>query len=240
MQKLILKTASGPLEYTVNYRPRLKKRLHMEKDEKGGLVIGAPVHWSSTQINMMLTQNSSRVERFLARAQAQKLEPLQYTRGEGHLYLGIRYPLAIKVIPNVRPRVVLKENEIQVDIRHDNVNDIRKVLQTWYRQQAVSVFGERLQCIKPAAAWTKGKAIPLKVRRMKRTWGNCSSSGVIKLNTHLIKAPLPVIDSVIAHELCHLEQMNHGKRFYALLDSLNPTWRHDRISLRSEGSLYLL
>ena len=240
MRKLILKTAAGPLEYTVNYRSRLKKRLHMEKDENGGLVIGAPVHWSSRQIDMMLVQNSSRVERFLARTQAQKLEPLQYTQGERHLYLGIRYPLAIKVTPDRRPGVVLEEDEIRVNIRHDNVDDIRKVLQAWYRQQALRVFVERRQCIKPRATWTKGKHIPLKVRRMKRTWGNCSSSGVIKLNTHLIKAPLPVIDSVIAHELCHLEQMNHGKRFYALLESLNPAWRQDRARLRSEGSLYLL
>ena len=75
---------------------------------------------------------------------------------------------------------------------------------------------------------------------MKRTWGNCSSKGVIKLNTHLIKAPLAVIDSVIAHELCHLEEMNHGKGFYSLLEQLNPNWHQDRARLRTEGFSYLL
>jgi predicted metal-dependent hydrolase len=75
---------------------------------------------------------------------------------------------------------------------------------------------------------------------MKRTWGNCSSRGVIKLNTHLIKAPFKVIDSVIAHELCHLREMNHGKAFYALLENLNPDWREDRARLLSEGNSYLL
>ena len=80
----------------------------------------------------------------------------------------------------------------------------------------------------------------MKLRRMKRTWGNCSSKSVIKLNTNLIKAPLPLIDSVIAHELCHLQEMNHGKAFYALLDGLNPDWRQDRMVLRSEGNIYLL
>lgn len=89
-------------------------------------------------------------------------------------------------------------------------------------------------------AWAKDKPIPLSVRRMKRTWGNCSSKGVIKLNTHLIKAPLPMIDSVIAHELCHLEEMNHSRAFYALLENLNPDWRQHRKKLRSEGYKYLL
>jgi len=56
----------------------------------------------------------------------------------------------------------------------------------------------------------------------------------------LVKAPLPMIDAVIAHELCHLEEMNHGKAFYALLENLNPHWRQDRARLRSEGHNYLL
>jgi len=83
-------------------------------------------------------------------------------------------------------------------------------------------------------------SIPLKLRKMKRTWGNCSSKGVIKLNTHLVKAPLQLVDAVIAHELCHLREMNHGRAFYALLQDLNPNWREDRRRLRSEGGIYLL
>jgi hypothetical protein len=62
---------------------------------------------------------------------------------------------------------------------------------------------------------------------------------VIKLNTHLIKAPLALIDSVIAHELCHLEEMNHGRAFYRLLENLNPNWYQDRTRLRAEGFIYL-
>jgi predicted metal-dependent hydrolase len=102
------------------------------------------------------------------------------------------------------------------------------------------VFSERLQTMAGRAAWVGNRSVPLKLRRMKRTWGNCSSRGIIKLNTHLIKTPLPVIDSVIAHELCHLEEMNHGSAFYALLERLNPDWRENRSWLRSEGNLYLL
>ena len=118
--------------------------------------------------------------------------------------------------------------------------DLQTNLQNWYQGQAMTVFSARLQAIARRASWARNREIPLQLRRMKRTWGNCSAKGVIKLNTHLVKAPVVIIDSVIAHELCHLEEMNHGKRFYALLESLNPNWQQDRAKLRSEGFAYLL
>ena len=240
MRRLSLKTRAGSLEYTITHRPRVTKRLHMELDEQGNLVVVAPRHWSKTHIRSTLSQNTSRIERFLVRARQRQLEPLRYENGELHFYLGERYPLVIQPGLGRKVRVVLSENKISVESRQHQAETIRAALQAWHQQQALKVFTERLQIIAGRADWVEGHTIPLKLRRMKRTWGNCSSRGVIKLNTHLIKAPLPVIDSVIAHELCHLQEMNHGRAFYALLERLNPNWREDRLRLRSEGNLYLL
>ena len=116
---------------------------------------------------------------------------------------------------------------------------IQTVLQQWYSRQAPVVFRDRLVEVSRHAPWVQHREIQLKTRRMQRTWGNCSPDGLIKLNTHLVKAPVAIIDSVIAHELCHLQELNHGPVFYALLEKLNPDWRHDRASLRSNGSRYL-
>ena len=240
MQRLSIKTPSGPLEYTITHRPRVTKRLHMELDENGSLVVVAPRHWSKRHIKATLSQNTSRVVRFLVRARQQQLAPLKYVHDEEHLYLGRRYPLMILSVEGRQTDVVFTGQEIRIEVRKDSKADVRMVLQDWYRQQAQKVLPERFQFIKERAPWAKGRSIPLKLRKMKRTWGNCSSKGLIKLNTHLIKADLPVIDSVIAHELCHLEQMNHGKKFYILLESLNPDWRRDRNRLRSAGNMYLL
>ena len=240
MQRLTIKTPTGLLEYTIARRPRVKKRLHMELDEHGGLVVVAPRHWSKRHIDATLSQNTSHVERFLVRARNRQLEPLHYVNGELHLYLGQQYPLLIHPSPGGQTSVVFSGNEFRVEIRQNNSADIKAALQAWYHRQALKVLGERFQLIADKAAWSRGKAMPMKLRRMKRTWGNCSSSGVIKLNTHLIKASLRVIDSVIAHELCHLQEMNHGKAFYSLLECLNPNWREDRKSLRAKGHLYLL
>jgi predicted metal-dependent hydrolase len=240
MQRLTLETSNGPLEYTVTRRYRLKKRLHMELDAYGGLLVVAPEHWSSRQIATTLGRNVSQVVRFLSRAPEGRLEPLQYVNGEKHLYLGRRYPLKILPASGKKTSVTITEDEICVETSLTSKRGIEAVLQSWYRKQAREIFSERLKLVSNRAAWARHRAISLKLRKMKRTWGNCSVDGVIKLNTHLIKAPVSIIDSVIAHELCHLKEMNHSKAFYTLLRELNPNWRQDRLRLRAEASTYLL
>ena len=240
MRRLTLQTPTALLQYTVTHRPRVTKRLHMELDEHGDLVVVAPRHWSKKHISATLSQNTSRVERFLVRARERQIPPLLYTNGELHYYLGESYPLLIQPGSGIKSRVVFTGSEIRIDSRECRAEAIQAILQAWYQKQALEVFNTRLHTLKARAGWVGDRPVPLKLRRMKRTWGNCSSRGVIKLNTHLIKAPLPVIDSVIAHELCHLREMNHGRAFYALLGQLNPNWRQDRLRLRSDGNLYLL
>jgi predicted metal-dependent hydrolase len=239
MRRLTIKTPTGPLEYTITHRSRVKKRLHMELDDNGGLVVVAPERWSRAHIKATLVQNTSRVEQFLARAQERHLPPLQYQEGEEHLFLGESYLMVISHVKAGENKVAVCNGELQFATSVLQRENIQTGLQNWYQQQAKTVFSQRLQVIARRAPWAKDRDIPLSLRRMKRTWGNCSSKGVIKLNTHLIKAPPGIIDSVIAHELCHLVEMNHGSAFYTLLENLNPNWRKDRAVLRSEGFVYL-
>lgn len=240
MRYFILKTPTERLKYTVINRVRVTKRLHMELDETGDLVVVAPRHWSKAFVRQTLSRNVPRVERFLLTARQRHLKPLQYVGGELHLFMGVAYPLLINSNAVDKPVLAFTGKAFQVECGQRNSDAIRMLLTDWYRQRATTVFTERLQMIAAKADWTKDRTITLKLRSMKRTWGNCSAKGLIKLNTHLIKAPLAVIDSVIAHELCHLEEMNHSKAFYVLLEGLNPDWRLDRLKLRSEGNRYLL
>jgi len=227
------------LDYTIVHRPRVIKRLHLELDKKGSLLVVAPAHWSERHIHATMARNTARIARFMAKARRQQLEPLQYVDGEQHLFLGENYQLVVNRAGDKGPVVEIAQADIHVRTSRPSTATVRDRLQNWYRQQALNIFDERMQLMSQRAVWTRGKQVPLKLRRMKRTWGNCSSKGVIKINTHLVKAPLQLVDSVIAHELCHLEEMNHGKAFYALLESLNPKWRHDRGTLRSSGFIYL-
>ncbi len=65
----------------------------------------------------------------------------------------------------------------------------------------------------------------VRVQRMTRKWGSCSTSGVITLAVDLSDEEAGFQDFVIAHELLHLRIPNHGKLFKALMNAYVPDWR---------------
>ena len=68
----------------------------------------------------------------------------------------------------------------------------------------------------------------VRIQRMTRKWGSCSTSGTLSLASDLVDRDAGFIDFVIAHELLHLRVPNHGKLFKALMSTHVPNWRkHD-------------
>lgn len=58
------------------------------------------------------------------------------------------------------------------------------------------------------------------VREVRSRWGSCSDLGNLNFSWRLVFAPKPVMDYVIAHEVAHLVEMNHGKRFWRVVDRI--------------------
>ena len=64
-------------------------------------------------------------------------------------------------------------------------------------------------------------------------WGSCSAHGRILLNWRLIHLPLSSIDYVVAHELAHLKEMNHGPRFWRIVADALPGYESERAYLKN-------
>lgn len=233
-----LTTPRGELVYTITHRPRITRRMHLEIDENGELLVVVPRDWPPFYTQRLLRKHLAYVQRFLDRARQRQHTPVSYSNGSNHLFAGDVLTLHVHSGRQRRARFERTGDQLHIELADPGEARIRSALQDWYRERAQAIFPRRLDVFQQRAAWARERKLTLRLRRMKRTWGTCSNKGVIRLNTHLVKAPEDCLDYVISHELCHLQEMNHGPGFYRLQNELWPDWRRYRRHLREHGHRY--
>jgi predicted metal-dependent hydrolase len=158
----------------------------------------------------------------------------KYINGESHLFRGINYLLKIESSKKSYLRINNEYIEIGVS-RPDDPKAVKKMLYTFYKNQAQVVLPEMYRLTVFRFGNQDFKPTGLIIRTMKRRWGSCSNKGMITLSTELIKLSDRYIEYVIIHELCHLKHHNHGQRYYKLLSELYPDWK----KVRQEMKIYV-
>jgi len=73
------------------------------------------------------------------------------------------------------------------------------------------------------------------IRSQKTRWGSCSSKKNLNFNCMLAAVPDRVVKYVVVHELCHLLEMNHSKKFWALVERAIPDYKTDVKWLKNNG-----
>jgi len=99
----------------------------------------------------------------------------------------------------------------------------------WLHTQARTLFAQRIEYLAPVGtprprAWALSSA--------RTQWGSCTHDGRIRLNWRLIHFALPVIDYVIAHELAHLQELNHSPNFWNAVSRLLPGFEAARDQIK--------
>ncbi len=143
-------------------------------------------------------------------------------------YLGIDH--RIRHRPDQLRLVNRVDGEIKVG---GSAEKLAARLTDWLRAEARDALGH--------ASAEKAAALgylppPVTVRDTTTRWGSCSAAGRLSFSWRLILAPESVLDYVAAHEVAHLEEPNHGARFWALVDRLTPASEEPRAWLRAHGS----
>jgi predicted metal-dependent hydrolase len=78
------------------------------------------------------------------------------------------------------------------------------------------------------------------ITNAQKRWGSCSHQGNLNFAWRLIMAPLPIIDSVVVHELVHLEVKNHSKAFWNKVEISHPQYKEHKDWLKNMGHLLRL
>lgn len=113
---------------------------------------------------------------------------------------------------------------------------IATALDRWMRARAGEIIPERVRHYAERLGLAPRR---ITLKTLKSKWGSCSSLGNLNFNWKLIRAPLPVIDYLAVHELCHLRHHNHSPAFWAAVAREYPQYKEQDRWLNQAGRIIL-
>jgi predicted metal-dependent hydrolase len=219
------------------------KNIHLSVYPPAGTVrISAPLRMKTDTIRVFAISKLSWIKQQQKKLRAQDREtPREYLNRESHYVWGRRYLLKI-IEKHAPPSVELKHRTLVLSLRPGSSEEKKRaVLEQWYREQLKETV--------PALIEKWERLIDVKVnrffvQRMKTKWGSCSaSSKSIRLNSELAKKPLECLEYIVVHEMLHLLEPTHNRKFIALIDRFMPKWQFyrnklNRLPVRHESWSY--
>ncbi len=107
-------------------------------------------------------------------------------------------------------------------------------LTEWFRAEARREIVPRAQKLAQA---TGRRVDRVSIRDTRSRWASCSTRGALNFSWRLVMAPEPVLAYVVAHEVAHLVEMNHGPEFWALVAEIDPNHEAARRWLKRHGNV---
>jgi predicted metal-dependent hydrolase len=222
-------------DHTLDYRLlRSKRRTIGFLIDDEGLRVTAPRWVTVAEIELAITEKRAWIfkkineqrERSVRRLQP----PMEWRDGARIPYLGADIVVRIADAANIGIRFDEQTRELHVSLPASATEQqLKDRVQGWLQAEAKHVFAERLDIYASKLGVTfKGFTLS----SASTQWGSCTADGRIRLNWRLMHFALPNIDYVVAHELSHLREMNHGPQFWATVQSLLPEFETARKTLR--------
>lgn len=151
--------------------------------------------------------------------------------GNEIFYLGKSYIL--KVLKCKKENIIIAGRIMYMyaAVKDDENRDAKTkqiVLDTWYKKEALKLFDS---LIKKYSSIMGLEIDTFSVKKLKSKWGSCDvRKKHITLNLELMKYPIQAIEYIIIHELAHLVEANHSRKFYDVVSLYMPEWKkHKKI-----------
>ena len=99
-----------------------------------------------------------------------------------------------------------------------------------YKERAISLIQERVSYFNKIYDFKYNK---INIKSQKTRWGSCSKKGNLNFNYKIALLPQYLADYIIVHELCHLVEFNHSRKFWNSVQKLVPNYPEIRRELKS-------
>lgn len=150
---------------------------------------------------------------------------------------GTLYMLKVKFEENrASDRIQLVNQEIMITTGYLNEESIRDSIVFWYRKACKGIMEAKVAFYAKELQVHYNRIV---LKEQKTCWGSCSSKQNLNFNWKLLLMPPEIMDYVIIHELSHLREMNHSKRFWKIVEDTMPNYKKHKKWLRENGRSYM-
>jgi predicted metal-dependent hydrolase len=223
-----------PLTYRIIRTKRRKKTLSLHIEHDGSIVIRAPSHLPTAAVGKFFNEKKPWIDKKLRQIAVERGDhkPKEFVSGEDFLYLGGRHKLQISANTDHQRPLFFTDDTFCLDERcQEKAKDL---FVTWYKEQAEITIRERLHVYREQMQLSPKRE---RITSAKHQWGGCSSRNTLSFSWRLMMAPLSVIDYIVVHELAHIKEKNHSSRFWKIVETTLPDYRHRRDWLKRHGYL---
>lgn len=205
---------------TLNHSDKAKHISIRIKSEEVILVV--PKYGRVNDAIAFLLKKKNWVENALRRSNLKGVNSKPTLFNEETHFESLTFSLQIKRYEGAKFLVSLKDGILDilcpktVEIETDNVQKlIKTILVRTLRKEAQRVLPTRLKELSQIHGLEFQNCT---IRETRTRWGSCNQKKEINLNLYLMCLPPHLIDYVLIHELCHTKEMNHGPKFWALVE----------------------
>lgn len=204
-----------------------RKTLALIVEPDGRLTVRAPMRMKDAEIRQFVKKKEEWIERKQAKARKNITTPREYVDGGTFPYLGQEIPL--RIVPGQKPALVLDST---FELTKAGLERPESVFVAWYKKQAREVLTKRVSYYAIKHGFEVKK---IRISSARTRWGSCSTRGTLSFTWRLILAPIEIVEYVVVHELCHLKEPNHSKRFWTLVEDILPDYKAHRKWLKNNG-----
>lgn len=190
----------------------------------GKVKITVPIKMNEETIKKLISSKLPWIRKQQAKIREIEWQPeRKYVSGESHYFLGKAYLLNV-IYANKKQRVEIIKSQINLYVREGSTEEERKkVMIEWYRNELKKHIPGLIK------KWEDKMGVSVNswgVKLMKTRWGTCNPKAKrIWINLELAKKSFACLEYIVVHEMVHLLERYHNKRFYDLMGHFMPNWK---------------
>ena len=150
-------------------------------------------------------------------------------------YLGQKY--RVDIAKDVINNAIISSSINKITFHVLNKKNYKKYIKNWYLTQTSIIINERIKIL---STLMNVKYTKIKIKDNSTRWGSCSSKGNLNFSLYLVAFPMSVIDYVIIHELAHLKEFNHSKKFWEIVMNMDHDYKAKISYLKKYGNFVIL